>query len=85
VKLQLPNVTLVTVDAICHELAALAIKECLEQAQFGAIQIHTDDPAPFARLGIDGTFIAVAPLTSLDAVMRYVWYDMPPTLRPVTR
>jgi hypothetical protein len=78
VKLPLPDVTLVAVDTICHELAALAIRECADQAQFGAIQIHTDDPAPFRRLGIDAAFIDAAPFRSLNAVMRYLWYDVPP-------
>ena len=54
-KLQLPDVTLVAIDTVCHELTALAIKECLDKAQFGGIHIYTDDPIPFARLGIDGT------------------------------
>jgi Protein of unknown function (DUF5672) len=77
VTLPLPDVTLVAVDTICHDLAALAIRECLDQAQFGAVQIHTDDPAPFARLGIDAVFIAAAPFGSLNEVMRYLWYDVP--------
>jgi uncharacterized protein DUF5672 len=77
VKLRLTDVTLVAVDTICHELAALAIGECLQQAEFGAVHIHTDDPSAFARAGIDATFIAVQPFASLDAVMRYLWYDVP--------
>lgn len=76
-KLRLPDVTLVIVDTICHELAALAIKECLDQAQFGAVQIHTDDPMPFRRAGIDATFIGAGLLRSINAVMEYLWYQVP--------
>lgn len=79
-KLHLPDVTLVAVDTVCHELIARAIADCLDAVQFGAVHIHTDDPAPFARLGIDGVFSAVAPFTSLDAVMAYLWYEVP---RPI--
>jgi hypothetical protein len=77
VKLQLPDVTLVAVDTVCHALTALAIKECLDKVQFGGIHIYTDDPIPFARLGIGGTLSAVAPFTSLDAVMGHLWYHVP--------
>jgi hypothetical protein len=77
VKLQLPDVTLVVVDTICHELAGLAIKDCLDHAQFGAVQIHTDNALPFAKLGIEDAVIAIKPLTSLDEVMSYLWYEVP--------
>jgi hypothetical protein len=80
VKLHLPDVTLVAVDSVCHELIARAIGDCLDAVQFGAVHIHTDDPAPFARLGIDGVFSTVAPFTSLDAVMAHLWYEVP---RPI--
>jgi hypothetical protein len=76
-RLQLPDVTLVVVDTICHQLAALAIKECLEQAQFGAVHIHTDDRTAFQHAGIDAVFIAAAPFASLNEVMDYLWYQVP--------
>jgi hypothetical protein len=77
VKLRLPDVTLVAVDTVCHELSALAIRECLDQAQFGAVHIHTDNRARFERFGLDGMFVSVAPFTSLDAVMGHLWYEVP--------
>ena len=76
-KLQLPDVTLVAIDTVCHETTALAIKECLDKAQFGGIHIYTDDPIPFARLGIDGMLGIVEPLKSLNEVMAHLWYRAP--------
>lgn len=76
-KLHLPDVTLVAVDTICHELAGLAILDCLNAVQFGAVHIYSDSPAPFARLGLDDAVSHVAPFTSVDAVMAHLWYDVP--------
>jgi hypothetical protein len=76
-KLHLPNVTLVAVDTICHDLIGLAILNCLSVAQFGAIHIHTDDPVPFAHLSLDDAINRIAPFSSLDAVMAYLWYGVP--------
>jgi hypothetical protein len=77
VKLYLPDVTLVAIDTICHELTALAVKECLDKAQFGAIQICTDNRLPFQDADIDSDIIAVSPFASLDEVMNYLWYRVP--------
>jgi hypothetical protein len=77
VKLHLPDVTLVVVDTVCQELAALAIKDCLDRAEFGALQIYTDDTAPFAKLGMAAAVRPVRSLTSLDEVMDLIWYELP--------
>jgi Protein of unknown function (DUF5672) len=76
-KLHLPDVTLVAVDTICHQLAALAVKECADKAKFGAVQVHTDNPGAFQACGLDATFVAVTPFSSLDDVMTYCWYRLP--------
>jgi hypothetical protein len=86
VKPHLPDVTLVIVDTVCHELAALAVKDALERARFGAVVIHTDDTAPFKRiLGSADAFSdddlvyfrKIERLTSVDAAMAHLWYDAP--------
>jgi hypothetical protein len=86
VKPQLPDVTVVVVDTICHELAALAVKDCVDQVRFGAVHIHTDDKGPFRiALGSDDTSDAdevillceCGPLRGYDAVMDYLWYEVP--------
>lgn len=76
-KLYLPDVTLVAIDTVCHELTALAIKECLDQAQFGAVQIHTDDPLPFRQQVSGAAFVAVKRFPSPDEAMIHLWYEVP--------
>lgn len=77
-KLQLSDVTLVAVDTVCHRLAALAVKESTGRAQFGAVQVHTDNPGPFRDHGLDATFVSVPPFSSVDEAMTYCWYRLPP-------
>lgn len=42
--LRLPNVTMISVETQCHELARLTIMDCLAQIEFGEVLIYTDDP-----------------------------------------
>lgn len=76
-KLQLSDVTLVAVDTVCHQLVALAVKQCTDSAQFGAVQIHTDNAEPFQGRGLDATFVSVPPFSNVDEVMTYCWYRLP--------
>lgn len=82
-RLQLPDVTLVVIDTIYHDLAALAVKECLCKAQFGAVQIYTDNSRPFQiampffEASVDNEIVAVPTLTSLYDVMSFLWYRVP--------
>jgi len=41
-KVDMSNVTLVTVDMSCHELTGLAIEDCKEHAVFGDIKVFTN-------------------------------------------
>ena len=75
-KLHLPDVTLVAIDSICHELTARAVKECLDKAQFGAVKIFTDNRAPF-QAAFDSEIIEAPTFASLDEVMIYLWYQVP--------
>lgn len=49
--LTLPDVTLVMVETLEHELARLAIEECTSKVQFGEVLIFTDQPDKFAGMG----------------------------------
>jgi Protein of unknown function (DUF5672) len=80
VKLQLPDVTLVALDTVCHELTMLAVKESMDKVQFGAIHVHTNDFGPYQRAGIDGRHFPIAPFPSVDDAMNYLWYGVP---RPI--
>ena len=46
-KLQLPDVTLVMIETREHQLARLAIEDCLDAADFGDVIIFTDTLVPF--------------------------------------
>ncbi len=46
-KLQLPDVTLVMIETREHELARMAIEDCLRVAEFGEVLVLTDNQAPF--------------------------------------
>jgi hypothetical protein len=76
-KLHLPDVTLVALDTVCHDLTMLAVKECIEKVQFGAVHIHTNDFTPYQRAEIDGTHFRIAPFPSVDGAMNYLWYGVP--------
>lgn len=41
-KLSLPDVTLVAVDTVCHDLTFMAIDECLKHVKFGDVKIFMD-------------------------------------------
>jgi hypothetical protein len=45
--LNLPDVTLVTVETRAHELARIAINDCLSKVSFGDVIIYTDKPEQF--------------------------------------
>lgn len=77
-RLQLSDVTLLAVDTVCHQLVALAVKECLDGAQFGAVQVHTDNPKPFQDYGLDATFVSVPSFSNVHEAMTYCWYRLPP-------
>ena len=84
-KLHLPDVTLVCIDTIAHELAAMAIRECLDQVRFGGVQVYTDKPKAFhSALSSDlkdeeddVIQLRKCEAKSLDEVARVLWYEVP--------
>lgn len=76
-RLHLPNVTLVALDTVCHELTALAVKECMDKVQFGAVHIHTNDFGPYQRAEIEDRHFPIAPFSTVDDAMTYLWYGVP--------
>jgi len=63
--LSLPDVTLVIIDTVCHELAAMAITECTKRVRFGDVKVFSDEdihPAtikikPFANVEQQENFL----------------------------
>lgn len=45
-KLSLPDVTLVAVDTVCHDLTFLAIDECIKRVKFGDVKIFMNKTSP---------------------------------------
>ena len=41
-RLELPDVTLVSVDTVCHDLTTLAIEDCTRHVKFGDVKRFTD-------------------------------------------
>jgi hypothetical protein len=77
--LKLHNLTLVMIETREHELAALAVEDCLKVAEFGDVLILTDRSTAFPRIG---TRIEEVPDWS-DKLgwARSMWYDVPPLVK----
>ena len=89
-KLQLPDVTLVMVETREHELAHLAIEDCLHVAEFGDVLILTDKPLLFHDIWFNGHVPGKGNHVRVHEVpdwpekvgwSRSWWYDVPPLLR----
>jgi hypothetical protein len=75
--LKLPDVTLATVEIRNHELANLAVRECLAHADFGEVLVVTDDPKQFPGLPC----LRVERWdTALDWA-RCLWFKVPEAIR----
>jgi hypothetical protein len=72
-KLRLPDVTLVMVTTVCHELSAMAVKECTDRAEFGDVLVLSDKD-----LGIPGARRRHFEAGNIDAAVRAYWYAVPP-------
>jgi Protein of unknown function (DUF5672) len=77
--LSLPDVTLVCVETREHELAALAVADCMQAAEFGDVLVLTDKPSCFPQDGV--RFHAVPDWPSKLGWSRSWWFDVPPLLR----
>jgi hypothetical protein len=67
-----------------HELARLAVEDCLSVAQFGDVLILTDDPRkfdPLVRFPVRVRFKIVPDWPDKLGWSRAWWFDVPPLLR----
>lgn len=73
---KLPDVTLVAIDSVAHDLTRIAIEDTLRQIEPSECLIFTDRAEAFA---ISGSVIHVvlAKLNSYDAVARALWHEVP--------
>lgn len=82
-KIKLPDVTLVCVETREHELAAMAVDDCMEVSEFGDVLVLTDKVKVFdALLDRPGVrFVEVEDWPDKVGWSRSWWYDVPPLLR----
>ena len=79
-KLKLLDVTLVMVETREHELAKLAVEDCLKVAEFGDVLILTDKPDLFSGL-TSVRFHQVPDWPEKIGWSRAWWFEVPPLLR----
>lgn len=71
-KLQLPNVTLMLADIVCHDLARLSLEDSMRAADFGDVVVFSDEP-----LGVPGVrWIQVPPWSSSKVYSKWLWSDL---------
>lgn len=83
-KLKLPDVTLVMVETREHELARLAIEDCLAVAEFGDVVLLTDQPEKIANTIMYDAGIRIHHVPDWPDKLgwsRAWWFDVPPLLR----
>jgi hypothetical protein len=79
--LSLPDVTLVAIDTVAHELTKLALQDCGEGAEFAEVLVITDDPL-FSVPGAPIQHVVVTPpLRGWEAVNRVWWHEVPQYVR----
>ena len=75
-KLQLPQVTLLAIDTVTHDLTRMALEECLRHADFGSVLYFSDkEILPGAEWHGTEAF------HSMDEVGRALWYEAPPAIQ----
>lgn len=71
----LPDVTLVAIDTVAHDLTRIALQDCFARAHFAEVLVFSDRPdlcgAPSERV------IVTEPLRGWQAVNLTWWYDVP--------
>lgn len=77
--LNLPDVTLVMLETRQHELADLAVQDCLRQVNFGDVLVFTDRASMFRSVGRD--VVIVKDWDDKLGWCRFMWDGVPPYLR----
>src|SRR5271170_4624211 len=64
-----------------HALARLAVRDCVDKAEFGEVLILTDKPYAFAGLNCRPRFHIVPDWPDKLGWARAMWFEVPPLLR----
>jgi len=68
--LELPDVTLISIATVCHDLTTMAIKECVSKVNFGDVRVYSDkDIWP-------GTY-QIEPFSDLTKAGQFTVYELP--------
>jgi hypothetical protein len=78
--LQLPDVTLVMIETMEHELARIAVNDCVRQVNFGQVLICTDKPELFQPLDCRARFHVVENWPNKIGWSRFSWFGLPPLM-----
>jgi hypothetical protein len=79
--LSLPDVTLVAIDTVAHELTRLALEECVRRVDFADVLVFSDQPIPYYAPLLPGRWVETPPLRGWEAVNRVWWYEVPERVR----
>lgn len=72
--LSLPDVTLVAVFTVAHDLTLRAVADCMKHVQFGAVKLFTDriHPGDFGKI-----LVKAGPFANLTEAGRFTVYELP--------
>jgi hypothetical protein len=80
-RLKLPNVTLVAVDTVAHDLTAMAIKECIKKVEFADVVVFSDKVIQLNDPLCNYALVPIHKTETLDDVMNVLWYEVPKHIR----
>jgi hypothetical protein len=76
-SLSLPDVTLIAIDTVAHELTRLALEECVRRVDFAEVLVFTDRP-DFSVPGVSIPYVVLTdPLRDWETVNSIWWYKVP--------
>ena len=79
--LELPNVTYVMVETRKHQLARLAMEDCLSKVRFGDVLLLTDTLEPFEGMFTSGAAVRTHLVEDYPSKMEWCranWFTVPP-------
>src|SRR5262245_58623727 len=81
--LSLPSVTLVMVETRSHEMARLAMEDCMSKVQFGGVMLLTDKREKFEGMFTNGSVSTTYPVgewPTKEDWCRATWFVVPPLI-----
>jgi hypothetical protein len=76
----LPDVTLVAIDSVAHDLTRLALEECVRRVDFAEVVVFTDRTDFSVPGAAIQHLVLTPPLRGWEAVNRVWWHEVPERL-----